>query len=353
MRKYLFVAVLIFLILFSALAFAETLRIYFLDVGQGDASLVVASTGEVVLIDSGPSEGAILGHLSSLGINHIDLVIASHPHADHITGMDKIIGMYKPRAYMDPGVPHTTETYERVLQAVKRNGVRYYQATERRIKLGPILLTVLPPGHFGDLNNDSTVVRLDFGRFSCLFTGDIEREREQELIRIARDKLDVDVLKVPHHGSSTGTTVTFLKATTPEVAVIPCGRGNKYGHPHQEALQALQSLGIAVYRTDLNGTILVKTDGNTYEIIPEKGEPRGPPGETKVIVVTEQDTGPSSDIPTTEETTYKYVASKNSKVFHYVWCEYAQKIKPENRIYFSTREEALASGRRPCKVCKP
>ncbi|BER92722.1 MBL fold metallo-hydrolase [Atrimonas thermophila] len=352
MRKYLFLGLLFFFLLCSASAFAETLRVYFLDVGQGDASLIVTSTGEVVLIDSGPSEGTILNHLSSLGVTHIDLVIVSHPHADHITGMDKVIDIYKPRAYMDPGVLHTTRTYERVLQAVKRNNIKYYQATGRRIKLGPMLLTVLPPGHFGDLNNDSAVVRLDFLEFSCLFTGDIEREREEELIRVAKDKLDVDILKIPHHGSSTGTTIAFLKATTPEVAVISCGRGNKYGHPHAETLQALQSMGIAVYRTDLNGTILVKTDGKTYEVIPERGEPRGPPEEA---VVAESDVGPSSDIPTTatETATYQYVASKNSSVFHYPWCSYAQKIKPENKIYFSTREEAVASGRRPCKVCKP
>jgi len=249
---------------------------------------------------------------------------------------------------MDPGIPHTTRTYERVLLAVKRNGVRYYQATERRIKLGPMALTILPPGHFGDLNNDSAVVRLDFGEFSCLFAGDIEREREQELIRIARDKLDVDVLKVPHHGSSSGTTIAFLRATTPEVAVISCGRGNRYGHPHQETLQALQSLGIAVYRTDLNGTVLVETDGKTYKVIPEKGEPRGPPEEVeKTVVVVEQ--GKTAE----KAPVYRYVASKNSEVFHYVWCRYAQKIKPENRIYFFTREEAIASGRRPCKVCRP
>jgi len=97
-KKYLVLAFLVLFLLFSASALAETLRIYFLDVGQGDANLVVASTGEVVLIDSGPDEGIILNHLSSLGITHIDLVIASHPHADHITGMDKIINIYKPRA---------------------------------------------------------------------------------------------------------------------------------------------------------------------------------------------------------------------------------------------------------------
>jgi competence protein ComEC len=362
MKKLLFLAV-VFFLLFSALAFAETLKIYFLDVGQGDANLIIASTGEVVLIDSGPDENTILNHLSRLGINHIDLAIASHPHADHITGMDKVIDIYKPRAYIDPGILHTTRTYERVLEAVKRNNVKYYQATERKIKLGPLLFRILPPGNFGNLNNDSAVIRLDFGKFSCLFAGDIEKEREEELIRMAKDKLSVDILKVPHHGSSTGTTIAFLKATTPDVAVIFCGKGNPYGHPHEETLQAIQSARIAVYRTDVNGTILVETDGNQYRVVPERGEPRGPPVIQGIIQVTPTSipeptptsttTGAKSTLPTQEPEECNYVASKNSNVFHYSWCSYVRKILPKNRICFSTREEAIASGRRPCKVCKP
>lgn len=344
MRKVLLALALFFV--FSSLALAATLRIYFLDVGQGDASVIVASTGEVVLIDSGPNEDVILNHLKKLGVNHIDLIIASHPHADHITGMDRIIDIYKPRAYMDPGIPHTTRTYERVLEAIKRNNVKYYYATERKIKLGPIVLSVLPPGNFGDLNNDSVVIRLDFGQFSCLFTGDIEKEREAELVRVAKDKLDVDVLKVPHHGSSTGTTIALLKATTPKIAIISCGKGNPYGHPHEETLEALQSAGAVVYRTDVNGTILIQTDGNEYRVVPEEGEPRGPPAEQSLQT-------PKPALQPTEGPQSLYAASKKSDVFHYAWCRYVARIKPENLILFRSREEAIGSGRRPCKVCNP
>lgn len=341
MRKVLFALAILFV--FSSLALAATLRIYFLDVGQGDASVIIASTGEVVLIDSGPNEDVILNHLKKLGISHIDLVIASHPHADHITGMDTIIDIYKPRAYMDPGIPHTTRTYERVLEAIERNNVKYYYATERRIKLGPMILSVLPPGSFGDLNNDSAVIRLDFGQFSCLFTGDIEKEREAELIRVAKDKLDVDVLKVPHHGSSTGTTIALLKATTPKIAIISCGKGNPYGHPHSETLEVLQNTGVTVYRTDINGTILIKTDGNEYEVVLEEGEPRGPPVEQFL----------QTPKPTPKPTEFLYAASKKSDVFHHIWCGYVARIKPANLILFRSREEAIRSGRRPCKVCNP
>jgi beta-lactamase superfamily II metal-dependent hydrolase len=349
MKKYMkyVISVLVLLLLMVSPVFSETMEIYFLDVGQGDAALITAPTsGKTILIDSGPCEDTILNYLNDLGVNHIDLIVASHAHTDHITGMGKVIDLYKPTAYIDPGVPHTTKTYETLLESVKRNNITYYHAAERKIKLGDITLSLLPPGNFSDLNNDSAVVRLDFKNFSCLFTGDIEAERERELIHTSEDKLDVDILKIPHHGSSTGTTASFLKATKPELAIIFSGKDNRYGHPHEETLSALQTEGITVYRTDLNGTILVETDGNKHTITVEKNDPRGPPTATaKHNKSLQSAQGKPQEC--------NYVASRKSKVFHYAGCNSASKIRPENRICFSAREEAVKSGRRPCKVCKP
>ena len=327
--------------------FAETLQIYFLDVGQGDSSLIIASTGEVVLIDSGQDENIILTHLKKIGINHIDLLIASHPHADHISGMDKIVDIYKPRAFMDPEIPHTTTSYENLLLALKENNTKYYQATARQIKLGPLLFTVLPPAdpliEESSLNNNSAVIRLDYGDVSFLFTGDIEKERENQLIQVAKDKLNIDVLKVPHHGSSTGTTIAFLQATTPDVGVIFCGKGNNYGYTHEETLEALQSFGVQIYRTDVNGTILVETDGKTYRVIPERGEEyRELPALKQIETPTPTPAPTVSPAPTpaTEEptVTYKYIASKGSDVFHHISCSHAQRIKPEIK-YISLQEK--------------
>ena len=350
MKKYLFILTLLFFLLFTGILFASTLRVYFLDVGQGDSTVIISSAGEVVMIDSGPDENLILQKLKDLKISHIDLLIASHPHADHISGMDKIIDIYKPRAFIDPGIPHTTNTYENLLLSLKRNNTKYYQATERKISLSSMLFTILPPANplIGEsqLNNNSAVIRLDFGKVSFLFPGDIEKERENQLVQITKGQLDVDILKVPHHGSSTGTTISFIQAVSPQVAVIFCGKGNSYGHPHQETIDTLLNAGIQIYRTDLNGTVLVETDGNTYKVIPEIGEARGPPD----IIQTPSQIGVAED---TEPGGYKYAASKNSDVFHYSWCNYVSKIKPSNLVHFSTREEAIASGRRPCKRCKP
>ena len=316
----------------------ENLKIYFLDVGQGDSSLIISSSGEVVLIDSGPNESLILNYLENLNISHIDLLIASHAHADHITGMDKIIAKYKPRAFIDSGIPHTTIIYQKMITAIGNYNINYYKGTSRKINLGSLTFTILPPANplikESELNNNSIVIRLDFKDFSCLFTGDIEKEREGQLLNESRNNLNVDILKIAHHGSYSGSSPLFIKSVNPETGIISCGKGNQYGHPHQETLTLLQNLGINIYRTDLNGTILVETNGTDYQVSTEKESSRAPP-----IVKNETKTSESQE--------YKYAASKNSDVFHYLSCSYVSSIKSENLILFKTREEAIASGRRP------
>jgi len=277
LKKYFLpILILLFLLSFTVSLFAQdTLSIHFLDVGQGDSSIIITPDDKVVMIDSGPDESLILRYLQTLGISQIDLLIATHAHADHITGMDKIIAKYKPKAFIDPGIPRTTATYQRIITAIDKYNINYYEGISRKINLG-----------------------------------------------------------------SFSSSPLFIKSVGPVIAVICCGQGNKYGHPHQETISLLQSLGIEIYRTDLNGTILIKTDGTDYQIFTEKESIRAPP-----VVITETET--------TETQEYKYAASKKSEVFHYITCSYVSKIKPENLILFKTREEVIASGRRPCKKCKP
>jgi len=337
----------VFILGFTLTIYAqENLKIYFLDVGQGDSSVIISSSGQVVLIDSGPDESLILNYLENLNISHIDLLIASHAHADHITGMDEIIAKYQPRAFIDPGIAHTTRTYERMVNAIHSNNVKYYEGTSRKLSLGPIKFTILPPAQplisTSELNNNSIVVRLDYQDFSCLYTGDIEKERERDLYSKVSTLLDVNVIKIPHHGSSSSSTEIFVKTVDPDMGIISCGERNSYGHPHVETMALYQKLGIDIYRTDTNGTILIQTDGKKYSIQTEKEIARAPPVYIEESVKEE---------PKSPE--YKYAASRNSNVFHYIWCHYVSRIKPSNLILFKTREEAIASGRRPCKKCNP
>jgi len=345
MKKLIIILTLVFLLCFTGVLYAqENLKIYFLDVGQGDSSVIISSSGQVAMIDSGPNESLILRYLQNLGISQIDLLIATHAHADHITGMDKIIAQYKPKAFIDSGIPHTTLAYEKMITAIEKYNISYYEGISRKINLGSLTFTILPPAEplieESKLNNNSTTVRLDFKDFSCLFTGDIEKKREGQLLIKSRDNLNVDILKVAHHGSSSSSSSIFVKSVKPKISIISCGEGNQYGHPHQETLALLQNLVIEIYRTDLNGTILIETDGVDYQVFTEKESIRAPPAE-------------KIETKKTEVQEYKYAASKKSEVFHYINCFYVARIKPENLILFKTREEAIASGRRPCKKCKP
>ena len=187
--------------------------------------------------------------------------------------MDAIIDTYQPRAFVDIGIPHTTNAYEKLIRAIQKNNVNYYQATERKIRLGPLLFHILPPANpyieISELNNNSAVIRLDYGKVSFLFPGDIESERESQLLEEAKNQLNVDIVKVPHHGSFDASSSAFIQAVSPDVAIISCGEDNPYGYPHQETLQTLQDNGIKTYRTDRQGTIFVQTDGNSYQVFPE------------------------------------------------------------------------------------
>ena len=284
MKKSIIILTLVFLLCITGILSAqESLKIYFLDVGQGDASLIVSTSGQVAMIDSGPDESVILNHLKNLHISHIDLLIASHAHGDHITGMDKIIAQYKPKAFIDPGIPHTTWNYKKMINAIEKYNINYYEGTSRKINLGSISFTILPPANpnikKSKLNNNSTVVRLDFKDFSCLFTGDIEKQREGQLLINARDLLNVDVLKVAHHGSSSSSSPLFVKSAEPKISIISCKKGNWYRYPRKKTLALLRDLGIEIYRTDLQGTILVETDGIDYQVFTEKENIRAPPSE--------------------------------------------------------------------------
>ncbi|MBA7588261.1 hypothetical protein ES708_30315 [subsurface metagenome] len=279
MKKLLIILTLVFLLCFTGILIAqENLQIYFLDVGQGDASVIISSSGQVAMIDSGPNEKLILNHLKNLDISHIDLLIATHAHADHITGMDKIIAKYKPRAFMDPGISHTSLTYIRMINAIEKYNIKYYQSTARKIQLGLMNFSVLPSAspkiYVSELNNNSVVIKLEYINFSCLYTGDIERGRENHLVKISSSNLESDITKIPHHGSSTSSTPAFIKKVNPKVAIISCGYNNRYGHPSIKTLKTLEKNGIDIYRTDINGTILINTDGYDYEIIVEKSPSR-------------------------------------------------------------------------------
>ena len=245
-------------------------QVYFLDVGQGDSELIQLPDGKTVLIDAGTRATAeeLSAQLGAMGVEKIDYLIATHPHEDHIGGMAQIVTdfeigkIYAPKV-ADSQTP-TTKVYENFLTAVSEKGLKITAA-----KGGDVIfdengakLEVFAPNsdRYSDLNSYSIVAKFTYGETSFLFTGDAEADSEQEMVDMGY-ALKSDVLKCGHHGSETSTSAAFLSAVAPEAAVISCGAGNDYGHPHEKTLTALEDAGVTIYRTDEQGTILAESDG--------------------------------------------------------------------------------------------
>jgi competence protein ComEC len=256
------------------------LQIYSLDVGQGDSELIITPEGKSVLIDAGPPAAGdeVVAALQKKNVQSLDLAVATHPHSDHIGGMRPVIENFGIKNFLDSGRDYSSKEYERMLRAINEKRIKFIEA-KRGMKFdldSGVKLEVLNPQGNGQWitkvreggsveNANSVVLRLSYGNFSMLFTGDAETETE-EVIMNSGAPLRAQVLKVGHHGSRYATSGEFLEAVAPEAAVISCGASNRYGHPTKQTLDRLQKAGVKIYRTDLNGEIAIITDGNTYEI---------------------------------------------------------------------------------------
>lgn len=242
------------------------LEIYFLDVGQAD-SILIKQDDKSVLIDAGNNEdGAYIVDFlkKDIGLDNIDLLVGTHPHEDHIGGLDNIIESFDIENIYMPDAISTSKTFEEVIDAIeKKNYSITIPKINSEVKLGDMLFNVLYVGNEeDDLNNTSIVLRLDFGNTSYLFTGDATSEVEELIL----DKnISVDVLKVGHHGSRYSTTNEFLNKVNPKYAIIMVGMDNSYGHPTKETINKLEKNNVKIFRTDEDGTIKLVSDGNKID----------------------------------------------------------------------------------------
>lgn len=262
----------------------STLEVHFLDVGQGDATLI--RCGEAaMLIDAGNNSWGddVRDYLEYQSIGDLDYVIGTHPDADHIGGLDVVMEAFDCGTVIMPDYEKDTQTYTDVTDVMEEKG---YELTLPQVgtvyELGEAAFTIVAPnGEYGDNANDYSVgILLEHGENRFLLTGDAEEDSEADMLDNGID-LSADVLKAAHHGSRTANTEAFLERVNPEYVVISCGEGNSYGHPHAEVLNRIREMGIKVFRTDEEGTVVATSDGAgiTFNVPPSEswqaGEPKG------------------------------------------------------------------------------
>ena len=249
------------------------LIVHFFDVGQGDAILIETPDSKRLLIDCGPEDAAasLVEDLQSLSVATIDVLIATHPDSDHVGGADEVLSAFDVLSVYHPGYVKDTSTYRAFLSAASAEGCPIYTDDQidpgDLIPFGKTVTQVLSiDADAPDSNSASIVLRVTYGSVGFLFTGDIDFDIENQMMSDHSLDLDADILKVAHHGSKYATSDAFLGVATPAIGIISVGAGNTYGHPSQETLARLASHGVTVYRTDLDGTVVVTTDGENWDV---------------------------------------------------------------------------------------
>lgn len=273
--------------LFGRPAAARTATIEILDVGQGDSILIRSPEGKTALIDAGPTRDAALKQLRRKGIKSLDLVAVSHHHSDHYGGMDQVVRAMKPRYFLASRSGHTTSMYLKLLKTVEAEGITVIEPTARvrKIELGSMELTIFPqpPEDRKEENNNSIGLRVRYGSFSILLTGDSEETERQWWLKNHPDLVrGCTILKLPHHGSRNGTDARWLRIVAPELAVASLGRNNDYGHPHSETISLLRRTGLPLLRTDQVGTITITTDGRSWQVVEPTLANRGRPTQADI-----------------------------------------------------------------------
>lgn len=369
-------ALLWLVLLLSSPALAADLVLEAIDVGQGDALLLTSPSGKRILVDGGPPEaGPVLAAaLRRRGVDALDLLVISHPHLDHVGGLDDVLRVAPPKLVIDPGVVPSHDAanddpigaYRALLRALKGMGVPHQVVRAgRRFDIGGAEVEVLgPPEPYiertrSEPNANSLVLRVRYGEVFLLLTADAEPETERWLLR-DRKKLRAQVLKVAHHGGRHSSTREFLEAVRPQVAVISVG-ANDYGHPAPATLQRLADVGAKVLRTDRHGTVRITTDGLAirvealgHEPAPERPSEHTVEPRLAATGTTPRPTAPASPASAAaQDAKVRFVASRHSHVFHRPDCENAGKILPKNRLTFPDEAAARDTGRRPAHDCFP
>lgn len=308
---------------------SQGLTVHYLDVGQAD-SILVQCDGQNLLIDGGNVEDSdlVVAYLLDQNVTTLDYVVNTHAHEDHVGGLPAVLAVFETKEVWCPVESYDSKCFSDFLYYVDQQDLSLVcPAPGSSYPLGGAQITVLGPVEEDyDTNNSSIVLRVDYGSTSFLFTGDAETEAEHDILD-AGYNVRTTVLKVGHHGSSTSTGYQWLRETAPTYAVISCGTGNSYGHPHEEVLSRLRDADVTLYRTDLQGHIVCTSDGSQLTFRTEK----------------------TAAVTNPTEKTQTLIGNQNSKKFHRDTCSGLP--KENNRVYFDSYEDAVEAGFTPCGRC--
>jgi competence protein ComEC len=308
--------------------------VHYIDVGKADAILIECEE-HFMLIDAATKAQSpvVLDYLRQRGVQKLDYVVATHPHEDHIGGMQDIFREFKIGLFIMPDCTHNTATYENMLDTLLQKEIEIEIAApgaEFSLASADFMLLAPNGAEYADLNDYSVVLRMEYGETSFLFCGDAQKKSEAEMLRNGL-LLQADVLKAGHHGSSTSSTFSFVQAVDPNAVVLTCDRDASTGGPHDGPLKTFQLLGAQVFRSDDEGCIVMISDGQ------------------QITAITESTNTPQRIESVPEPIAAQVIGNKNTKVYHVQDCSALPKEK--NRIYFDSLESAEMQGYRACGNC--
>lgn len=337
------------------------MTVTFIDVAQGDSALVELPDGKVMLIDAGEASASqnVLDALEAADVDEIDYLVASHPHSDHIGGMEAVLDAYKVKEVWAPDAPDTTDTYAGFLDAVEAEGLTINAAEEGETIVDDEagyeveLLAPAEGTESDDMNDYSAIVRVTYGDTAFLFTGDASASEI-----VAANPGDVDVLKAAHHGSETGTDAAVLSETTPEHVVMSYAEGNSYGHPDQSVLDAVSAAGATAYSTAANGDITCVSDGEEVTVTTERtgdivagmtAEERAA-AEAEAQAQAEAEAQAQAEAQQQQQQSKTVVITPSGSKYHNPGCRTLNRSRSLTEL---TEDEAIARGYEPCGVCNP
>ena len=317
----------------ATVADGESLTIHYIDVGQADC-ILLENEGKFMLIDGGNREDSqlVVSYLEQQGVQELDAVICTHAHEDHVGGLPSVLAVYPTAAVYAPTKTYSSNIFDKFVYYTDQQSLTItIPEPGDSFTLGNVNLTVLGPvKSYPDPNNTSIVIMAEFGSTRFLFTGDMEKEAENDMLDYWGEKYNwnCDVLKSGHHGSSTSSSYRLIYETDPEYIVISVGKDNSYGHPHRETVALYKDAGIPAFRTDELGHVIVTSDGSTVTMTWEKQNAQ--PDDVEAVDIS-------------------YIGNKNSKKLHISTCSGLPKA--ENQVTFDSYEAAIAAGYTPCSSC--